>query len=373
MLPLLLLLPVFAAASPALERRACGDNCARAVIALAYTTRHGAADCSSYLLTTVTPATSTITQTSTLSFSPTVTVAGTNTVTATTTIPFTAATVTAPIVTTTTVTSTSTIFTNWPGLGTTVYKRDQIAAPSIIPAYASPCSGAARYSTACACVGVYPSTVTAATPLTTITVYVSASYTATVTSIAATAADVVTASSSDIATVTTISTTTVTAATVASTTVPAFRLQVATGTYAGQYVALDTSFPNDETTVDIPLIVTTDESSIALWTVNTETNTLINLDRGLPLYTCSGGCTFPPVRVMDSDTVADSDGYADTTVCSVSTSGGLLFLNCAQPDHPSYNAWSYGATSFGFDFILTSPAYANNFGYQGATLQLIEI
>jgi hypothetical protein len=42
--------------------------------------------------------------------------------------------------------------------------------PTAIPAYASPCSGSVRYSSACSCVGVTPSITTAPTPTTVITV-----------------------------------------------------------------------------------------------------------------------------------------------------------------------------------------------------------
>lgn len=58
-------------------------------------------------------------------------------------------------------------------------KRQETSKPSDIPAYASACSGAARYTTACACVNVFPTTITAATPVTTQTVYASVSFTVT--------------------------------------------------------------------------------------------------------------------------------------------------------------------------------------------------
>jgi hypothetical protein len=41
--------------------------------------------------------------------------------------------------------------------------------PTSIPAYASPCSGAIRYSSACSCIGVTATTITASAPTTTIT------------------------------------------------------------------------------------------------------------------------------------------------------------------------------------------------------------
>ncbi|KAH8908655.1 hypothetical protein BR93DRAFT_994235 [Coniochaeta sp. PMI_546] len=108
------------------------NNCARAVTG----TRTGKmpdvssrmADCSSFQMVTVTPATSTVT-------------------------------------TTATVTITNII----PG------KRDNgngpvTVSPSSIPAYASPCSNAAAYSSACSCWGITATTITVPTPVTTVTV-----------------------------------------------------------------------------------------------------------------------------------------------------------------------------------------------------------
>ena len=45
-----------------------------------------------------------------------------------------------------------------------------ITMPQNVPAYASPCSGTARYSSACSCAGVTPVTITAPTPTVTATV-----------------------------------------------------------------------------------------------------------------------------------------------------------------------------------------------------------
>lgn len=42
--------------------------------------------------------------------------------------------------------------------------------PSVIPTYASACSGAVRYSSACSCIGVTAETITADSPVTTVTV-----------------------------------------------------------------------------------------------------------------------------------------------------------------------------------------------------------
>ncbi|MCJ1408961.1 hypothetical protein MMC19_003038 [Ptychographa xylographoides] len=113
------------------------DNCARAVTG----TRLGSsaqqshfADCSSFMEVVVTPATSTATVTATI------TGAATNL-----------------------------------KRGFEVVERRQVTVtPSSVPTYASACSGTARYSSACSCAGITKSTSTAPTPVTTVTVSVTA-------------------------------------------------------------------------------------------------------------------------------------------------------------------------------------------------------
>lgn len=53
---------------------------------------------------------------------------------------------------------------------TNIAKRQQTSVPTAIPAYASPCSGAVKYSSACSCIGATRTTITAATPTLTVTV-----------------------------------------------------------------------------------------------------------------------------------------------------------------------------------------------------------
>ncbi|MCJ1400014.1 hypothetical protein MMC11_003217 [Xylographa trunciseda] len=130
-----------AAAAAATTTSACNaDNCLRAVRASSFPTRAGAADCSSYFEATVTPATSTITTTATV-----------------------------------------TSFANKRRRGLNaepaLEARQVTVVPSAIPTYASACSGSARYSSACSCIGVTATTSTAATPLTTVTVTVTAEIT----------------------------------------------------------------------------------------------------------------------------------------------------------------------------------------------------
>lgn len=59
----------------------------------------------------------------------------------------------------------------------TIAARQITQVPSSIPSYASACSGSVRYSSACSCIGVTGSTVTAPTPSTTVTVTATASQT----------------------------------------------------------------------------------------------------------------------------------------------------------------------------------------------------
>ncbi|MCJ1323084.1 hypothetical protein MMC15_008435 [Xylographa vitiligo] len=188
------------------------NNCLRAVQGSAYTTRHGTADCSSYLLATVTPSTSTVTTTMTIYTPSTViddvtatTVVDTETidtidVTATSTLDVTAVQTVEEITTSTidvtvvatdsiTVQATATTAVSTATVTSTVITvtvaarsdqqrnvdlqpRQVTVTPSSIPAYASACSGSAGYLSACSCVGVTRSTTTVATPLTTTTVTV---------------------------------------------------------------------------------------------------------------------------------------------------------------------------------------------------------
>ncbi|CAD0110934.1 unnamed protein product, partial [Aureobasidium uvarum] len=173
----LLALSSFAAALTTTSSMVCNaDLCLRSIRATNTPGRaaQGVADCSSFLRVTVTPATYTSTSTVTVESVSVTTTTSTNTNTATTT---------------------QTVYSVFggsvitPAPRATVQKRDlRIASPSTvsdkiiaalpisnlekrqqtvrpvaIPAYASPCSGAVRYSSACSCVGATATTITAAT------------------------------------------------------------------------------------------------------------------------------------------------------------------------------------------------------------------
>ncbi|KAM0335510.1 hypothetical protein ACHAQA_000558 [Verticillium albo-atrum] len=115
------------------------DNCLRA---LRNTARPGVADCSTVLRFTVTPAAVAITETDIVTATPTVTVEETQTDTVIETV---------EVVVTPTITFRK-------------EKRDLEDAPATLPAYASACSGAVRYTSACECLGVFPTVTTAAAP-----------------------------------------------------------------------------------------------------------------------------------------------------------------------------------------------------------------
>ncbi|KAH8903018.1 hypothetical protein BR93DRAFT_940941 [Coniochaeta sp. PMI_546] len=174
----------------------CANNCARAVIASAFTTISGARDCSKYLATTVTPATVTYTSTVTTATDVTYTsvytedavVTDTTTISTETDVVVTGVVISSTEVDSFTVTDTLTASTETDVSSTTLTitttaappaKRQPTSSPSPFPAYASACSSFAAYSSACAsCLGVQGTTVTAPAPSTTVTVTVASTSTA---------------------------------------------------------------------------------------------------------------------------------------------------------------------------------------------------
>ncbi|KAK6540775.1 hypothetical protein TWF694_008165 [Orbilia ellipsospora] len=150
-------------AIPAASSMICNaDNCLRAVRATQRMPT-GAIDCSSYFRTTVTPAVVTVTATTTAHVTATVTnnVIETDTIFQTATYTLHTTTIeTIPVTTTTQVTQYS----------AGIAKRQQTVIPSVIPLYASACSGAVRYSSACSCIGVTATTITTVGKTVTVTV-----------------------------------------------------------------------------------------------------------------------------------------------------------------------------------------------------------
>ncbi|KAM7188269.1 hypothetical protein V8F20_010646 [Naviculisporaceae sp. PSN 640] len=151
------------------------NNCLRAVIAEAFTTRDGRGDCSKYLRVTVTPATSTfvstVTEPALVVVSTTIIESYTDTQTIVASTETQYAQETAVIEEIQTITETAfTTRTIDPDGNPYKLKRQVTAFGSTFPGYASPCTSFAKYTSACSCVGVFPETITVSAPSTTITV-----------------------------------------------------------------------------------------------------------------------------------------------------------------------------------------------------------
>ncbi len=71
------------------------------------------------------------------------------------------------------------------GILPTLAPRQVTVIPSSIPTYASGCTDSFRYSSACSCIGVNPTTITASTPTTTVTVSTTTNFVAAPTVVAA--------------------------------------------------------------------------------------------------------------------------------------------------------------------------------------------
>ncbi|KAF3914293.1 hypothetical protein ABW20_dc0107502 [Dactylellina cionopaga] len=191
--------------------------------------RPGSADCSSYFRVTVTPAasTSTITETYYSTSSETVSLTATST-------DFRTLTVVQPTTLTTELSITTTITIKPPGQVPGKLKRQVTVVPSKIPAYASPCSGSVRYSSACSCRSISHVTVTLPSPTTVVTTKLMISTTETSTDLKMIT---VTSTEGTITRTTTDATKTETKV-IATQTAHAFILQVADGVPAagGQYI-----------------------------------------------------------------------------------------------------------------------------------------
>ncbi|RVD87923.1 uncharacterized protein DFL_002126 [Arthrobotrys flagrans] len=122
------------------------DNCLRAIRATNFPTRPGTADCNSYFATIVTPPVSTSWYDSEYTV-------------------YDYTKVITETITTTLTTATTTILPA--GSSQTFEKRDEpiTNTASSIPAYASPCSGSIRYSSACSCIGATHTVITVESPI----------------------------------------------------------------------------------------------------------------------------------------------------------------------------------------------------------------
>ncbi|EPE24991.1 hypothetical protein GLAREA_11572 [Glarea lozoyensis ATCC 20868] len=214
------------------------DNCLRAIIAsnAAPGPQSASADCVSFFKATVTPSTSTIFSTASLTITlPVVTSSSTVIVTSTTTavgggskrsvdLDEEKRAVDAPL--------------NHQITGLKLAVRQQTVIPSRIPVYASACSGAVRYSSACSCIGVIRSTTTVATPVGTTTITLTATQSPT-------------------------STVVVTSTAIATATGSAYALRAVGSTVDGQYVSMNNQ---EDGIIDA---FTTDISSAARFNIGT--------------------------------------------------------------------------------------------------------
>ncbi|MCJ1397260.1 hypothetical protein MMC11_000452 [Xylographa trunciseda] len=315
----LLLVAVGVAAVPAASTSACNeDNCLRAVQASAFKTRQGTADCMSYLLTTVTPATSTSTVTVTATATTTDSFAVTNTLTVTSVIPD---TIVVPETATVTVEfrrkrdSEPHVRVLPPAV--TLAKRQMTVAPSSIPTYASACSGSARYSSACSCVGATKSTTTAPTPITTTTVTVTTVQTSdiTMTSSATLVVDVTTT----ILDAVTVATATVTECSAPTAT---FYLEAVGGTFDGDYAYLASINSGDgegDMGILFGSLATASTFSIDASGHLFSGNEYANSDAGVP----------QDFVFFDTAAVISSVGFPYTT-CVISPTGMLQCVNGAE-------------------------------------------
>ncbi|KAK6543521.1 hypothetical protein TWF694_000267 [Orbilia ellipsospora] len=315
-----------------LERRNCAaDNCLRAV---RNTHEHYSTDCLALLATTVTPATATFHSTTTIQSLSTSTNGQTSTSTGVST---------ATTVTTTTITSTiastlavtsdvtvsySDIVTQAPG------KRDVTGS---LPTYASPCSGSARYTSACLCIIGAPPTITAATPSTTIT---SSTTVIVVTTVSPTLYTSTTTTTSTVTSVTTSQTSVYTATSTVTATWAALYLQQTAGFDANDYLYESTYQPVAE--VNRMAINGVTKTPAALL--------YLNLNNGTLKASVSGKYVVSPIGAnpdfIYTETAARIAAYhAHYIACTLTGTGDnveCVFPGVTQTDSgETYDAWWY--------------------------------
>ncbi|KAL2065716.1 hypothetical protein VTL71DRAFT_3386 [Oculimacula yallundae] len=176
------LLSIAYGASVAIAAACNADNCARAVTG----TRRGIIaqssakeDCSSFLKATVYP--SNVTSTVFVTVFPGTFISKSFVTTTTTTQTVLAGTSTIVAATEKDTETAKTMTVNQKRAVVTSFTTEP-ASPTLVPIYASACSGAVRYSSACSCFGVTPTTVTMVTPTFTKTVTISATLSTTIVS-----------------------------------------------------------------------------------------------------------------------------------------------------------------------------------------------
>ncbi|KAL1873619.1 hypothetical protein VTK73DRAFT_806 [Phialemonium thermophilum] len=343
------------------------DNCLRAVIASAFPTRHGVADCSSYLHTTVTPAVSTYTESVTV---PTVVFVSSTEVDLFTDIEIiTAATQTEVVVQTDVVEETLTV------VGSVVTVTQTVQPPSVTirpprvkrgcqspsttatayPTYASACSSLARYVSACSCVGVFPSTTTIAAPSTTTTVtVVSTSTSVLVETVSTTETVLSSVTETDVVTsIATLSTTdataTVTSTTTATVTVVPYENIVRNGDFeTGHLGPWNIDYDTPTASVTTP----GSNSRYSLLTTNLYDNNLFELSQtlyGFPQVTYS--CTYD-FKFTNYYSTLYSNGVYYVPYVHVYVNND--YLDVSIPSSVNPNQWqtsTFSFTSSGVDIL----------------------
>lgn len=217
-------------------------------------------------------------------------------------------------------------------------KRQLTVSPSAIPAYASACSGSVRYSSACSCVGVTQSTITAVAPSTIVTVsttltVTSATQTTTDSTVSVTSTDATTFTTAIVSTETdttidatvtaTITDTTTTEVTLATATCPVaptkFYLEIVAGNTVGSYAQLIDGEAPEAGDNDMAFLTFGDEADATVFSLNSQGNVVT--DGNLILSSVGAA---QPVQVF---TASDLSGF-----------GGQA-LACTQCGTLSCSAW----------------------------------
>ena len=150
---------------------------------------------------------------------------------------------------------------------------------------------------------------------------------------------------------------------IATATLPAFRLRVSGGDYNNRNVYPDSS--------DSSVMLTRTTSS-GLWTLDTETNTLIDTRTGYSLYVSRGDSSTPSIPEVLS--AGDAASAADVVLanCWVYAYGSNMALRCEEPN--SNNLWITAASTGDEQLFLGSSSLAGQLGFSSAlTLQLVGV
>ncbi|RDW87821.1 hypothetical protein BP5796_03515 [Coleophoma crateriformis] len=300
------------------ERATCSlDNCLRAVGGSAQTQITSAArrDCSSFFVKTVTPCPVTVTSTiSRATAVPTGTTMSLTTTSGTETVIITAS----PAATVVTPNKRDPVAARHADYLASVFNKNvravvstcpATAAPSLVPTYASACSGTARYSSACSCIGATLSTILLAPVTSTVLVTITST-----TKLVSTVQSTVTIS-------TTTSTTTTTVA--ASTSRPVFIIRSEGGIYPGQYLLAngDNSVLSLTTNITAASQFTLDSTGHAF----TSSSGYLNIDQG----------TFQSPLFANTLDEINTNEYPILQCVTAAAAPSPALLSCTASDGPN--------------------------------------